>query len=179
MTQAVFASPTEKNVRVLVAENKKTLHVTVQGAYQIRLLPSLQVVKMGEHLVSAVLIPVPNGVKLGLDTWVCQGIIIEPARDRDLYLDRSRFRGFVRILKDKNNFLYAINYVDLESYLYGVLHHEVASWWPMEALKAQAITARTYALYQAGVSRNAEFELKSGTGSQVYGGSTTERYRSK
>jgi len=47
------------------------------------------------------------------------------------------------------------------------------------ALKAQAIAARTYALYEAAANRGADYDLKSGTGSQVYGGSTTERYRTK
>ncbi len=174
-----FSSPLTPKVRVLVAENKKTMSVTVSGAYQIRLLPSLQVAKKGEGLKAVPLIFAPGGVKLGGEGWVCQGVAIEPAEDRDLYLDHSRFRGSVRVLKDKSGFFYAINTVDIESYLYGVLHHEVASWWPMEALKAQAIASRTYALYQAAMSRAGEYDLKSGTGSQVYGGSTTERYRTK
>ena len=83
------------------------------------------------------------------------------------------------VLKDKNAVLYAINRLNIEDYLYGVVHHEVAPWWPMEALKAQAIAARTYALYQMEVSKPIEFDLKSSTSSQVYGGSTTEKFRTK
>jgi SpoIID/LytB domain protein len=42
----------------------------------------------------------------------------------------------------------------------------------MEGLKAQAVAARTYALYQVSVSRAQEFDVKNTTSSQVYGGTT-------
>src|SRR5262245_7933900 len=74
-------------VRVLVAENKKVLKITVRGAYQVRVWPSLQIAKRGEGLIGVPLVAVPNGMKLGNEGWACQGLIIEPAEERDLYLD--------------------------------------------------------------------------------------------
>ncbi len=176
------ANPSQKNfppIRVLVAENRTYLGITVKGAYVIRLLPSLQLVKEGKNIQGTRLIPTVNGFRLGAEEWACRGILIQPVRDRDLYLDDSRFRGTISIWKAKNRLMFAINKLDIEKYLYGVLHHEVAPWWPMEALKAQAVAARTYATYQAQVSKANEYDVKSSTSSQVYGGSTTERYRSK
>ena len=183
-TPAVFATtPQEKKptpvVRVLIAENQKSLRLTIKGAYTIRSLPFLQVLKKGQRLVDAPLAAMPQGVKLGNQVWAGKGIRIEPVDERDLYLNKSRFRGIVDILRNPNGTLYAINHIGVEDYLYGVLHHEVAPWWPMEALRAQAIAARTYALYQARMSRPLEFDLKSSTSSQVYGGSTSERFRTK
>jgi stage II sporulation protein D len=105
--------------------------------------------------------------------------VVEPNQDRDLYLDDRRFRGIVTVYKQPNGLMYAVNRLDIEGYLYGVLHHEVAPWWPMEALKAQAVAARTYATYQVSVSKSGPYDLKSSTSSQVYGGSTAERYRTK
>ena len=178
-TQA-WASP-KKNfpIRVLVAEERTYVDLTVKEDYTIRLLPSLQVAKKGRLLAGARLTATPTGFRLGKQEWACRGILVEPAKDRDLYLDDSRFRGTLAIWKAKNGLLFAINKLDIEKYLYGVLHHEVAPWWPMEALKAQAVAARTYAYYQAQVSKGNDYDVKSSTSSQVYGGSTTERYRTK
>ncbi len=175
-----LAQPTpSSSVRILIVENQKTVSLTLKGAYVIRLLPSLQVVKRGDLLKGAPVVVTPQGLKVGQEEWRARGIRIEQMAERDLFLNKSRFRGSVDIWKNSTGLLYAINALGLEEYLYGVLPHEVAPWWPMEALKAQAIAARTYALYQVQVSKKAEFDLKSNTSSQVYGGSTTERYRTK
>ena len=173
-----FAASPPK-VRVLIAGNEQSFQLTVKGAYTIKALPSLQVLKKGQHLAGAPLVMTSAGLKLGNEDLPARGIRIEPAAERDLFLNKSRFRGFIDIHKNINGTLYAINHLGVEGYLYGVLHHEVAPWWPMDALRAQAVAARTYALYQVQVSKNQEFDLKSSTSSQVYGGSTTERFRTK
>jgi stage II sporulation protein D len=49
----------------------------------------------------------------------------------------------------------------------------------MEALKAQAIAARTYAFNQMQESKASAYDVKNTTSSQVYGGSMSERYRTK
>lgn len=68
--------------------------------------------------------------------------------------------------------LQAVNVVGLEAYLYGVVPAEVPSGWPAEALKAQAVAARSYAL----ATRNASagFDLYADTRSQLYGGIDAE-----
>jgi stage II sporulation protein D len=165
-------------VRVLVAENRKELTVSVKGRYTIRVLPSRKVARQAQKMTSERLIATPRGFKLGAQEWAAEGLLIEPASDRDLYLGQTRFRGQISVFKAPGG-LYAVNRLDIERYLYGVLHHEVAPWWPMEALKAQAIAARTYAVYQVQQSKAAPYDLKSSTASQVYGGSTTERYRTR
>ena len=58
--------------------------------------------------------------------------------------DKNRYRGTLSIVKAKSGFT-VVNEVDLESYLRGILKIEMNPEWPSEALKAQAILARTYA----------------------------------
>ncbi|MBI2094641.1 MAG: SpoIID/LytB domain-containing protein [Candidatus Omnitrophica bacterium] len=166
-------------IRVLVEENQRLMRLEIKGPYRVELLPTREVVQKGEGLDSTPVSPSPRGIRFGKEAWACGGIRIEPARDRTLVLDRTLFRGSLQILKNKNGSLDAVNRLDVEGYLYGVLQHEVAYWWPMEALMAQAVAARTYALYQSQVSRQAEFDVKSSTHSQVYGGSTLERVRTR
>ncbi|MBE3596820.1 MAG: SpoIID/LytB domain-containing protein [Hydrogenibacillus sp.] len=55
------------------------------------------------------------------------------------------YRGAIA-LSAQNGRLAAINVVPLEHYLYGVVGAEMSAGWPLEALKAQAVLARTYAL---------------------------------
>ena len=166
-------------VRVLVNDNNTKLNLLVQGPFVIKLFPSGQVVKKSAAPAKLLILPSPAGIRIGKEEWTSRGISIEPLKDRTLFLESTRFRGSLQILKDPKGLLDAVNTLDVEGYLYGVLHHEVAHWWPMEALKAQAVAARTYALYQVAVSKAQDFDLKSGTSSQMYGGSTVERFRTK
>jgi stage II sporulation protein D len=71
--------------------------------------------------------------------------------------------------------LSVVNHVGVEEYLYGVVPDEMPPSWAPEALKAQAVAARTYAL----VSRRTggSFDLFSDTRSQVYGGVRSEDAR--
>jgi len=59
--------------------------------------------------------------------------------------DTGPFRGVIRVVRSGGS-LMMIDQVPLESYLRGVVPHEVSPSWPAEALKAQAAAARAYAL---------------------------------
>ena len=88
-----------------------------------------------------------------------------------------QYRELVTIYKDGERLL-AVNAIDLEDYLVGLINHEISSQWPEEAVKAQAVVARTYALFQANNSRDPRYDLESTVDDQVYGGSQTEDYAS-
>src|SRR4030095_4945119 len=55
------------------------------------------------------------------------------------------YRGRMVLTRDARALL-AVNTVGLEQYLYGVVPAEMPASWPGEALKAQAVVARSYAL---------------------------------
>lgn len=90
--------------------------------------------------------------------------------------DRS-YRGFITFnrLEDK---LFVINYINLEKYLYGVVPREMSGSWPMEALKAQAVAARNYALKHLSRHWNEGYDLCDSTHCQVYAGYNWENIRS-
>jgi stage II sporulation protein D len=67
--------------------------------------------------------------------------------------------------------LSVVNSVALESYVRGVVSNEMPHDWPLEAVKAQAVAARSYALSHR---HGAEFDLFADTRDQVYGGIATE-----
>ncbi|MEX2210310.1 MAG: SpoIID/LytB domain-containing protein [Gaiellaceae bacterium] len=89
------------------------------------------------------------------------------AQGDPLLLNGAAYRGTVQ-LTVQNNRLRVINTLPLEQYLLGVVPREVPSDWPVEALKAQAVAARSYAV--ATRKTNADFDVYADTRSQVYGG---------
>lgn len=63
-----------------------------------------------------------------------------------------------------------VNHVPLETYLPGVIERELYANWPEETFKAQAVAARSYALWEMTIASGRHFDLESTTASQVYGG---------
>jgi stage II sporulation protein D len=87
----------------------------------------------------------------------------------------GEYRGVVEVVHDGGG-LTAINELDIDSYVRGVVAGEMPSSWPLEALKAQAVTARSYAL--ATRKTTGLFDQYPDTRSQVYRGVTGESVRS-
>ncbi len=77
--------------------------------------------------------------------------------------------GFVHLVRKGKGFL-VINRVDIEEYVKGVVPAEVSSTWHPEMLKAQAVAARTYALYQQMLSATREYDVVATVQDQVYRG---------
>ncbi|HEY9900402.1 MAG TPA: SpoIID/LytB domain-containing protein [Pantanalinema sp.] len=71
--------------------------------------------------------------------------------------------------------LAVVNELGLEAYLYGVVPAEVIPSWHPEALKAQAVAARTYAVAHMGQFNALGYDLKATVVSQAYGGAKLER----
>ena len=86
-------------------------------------------------------------------------------------LQERVYRGRLQ-LTSRDGGLRAINHVPLETYLASVVGSEMPASWPLDALSAQAVAARTYALAQR--RPDAPFDLKATVASQVYGGVATE-----
>lgn len=87
----------------------------------------------------------------------------------------KEYRGKLEIVHNSNlNTLVPINIISLEGYLQGVISSEMPTGFPLEALKAQAILARTYALYHAHKHKSYGYDLCDSQNCQVYGGVQAE-----
>ena len=87
-------------------------------------------------------------------------------------LDNSKY-GYHSYLGDmefkiNSGYILVINHVYLDYYLYGVVPYEMSDSWPIEALKAQAVTARNYAVQCIGGDDN--YDVVDTSGNQVYKG---------
>ena len=90
--------------------------------------------------------------------------------------DRS-YRGSFQVFPSEEGFQ-LINHVNLEEYLYSVLPSEIPASWPMEAVKAQAIAARSYSLAMMARSKDKPFDVYGTTRSASYKGVESEHPRS-
>ena len=83
------------------------------------------------------------------------------------------YRGALKITNTKNGLLMT-NIIPLEEYLYGMVAGEMSPQWELEALKAQVVAARTYAMYRLKHPRHPLYDLEKGTNDQVYPGAGSE-----
>ncbi|MBI6546361.1 MAG: SpoIID/LytB domain-containing protein [Cyanobacteria bacterium NC_groundwater_1444_Ag_S-0.65um_54_12] len=90
-----------------------------------------------------------------------------------IFVAKRWYRGSLELLATAGG-ITAINEVPLEEYLLGVVPVEMPPSWPSEALKAQAVAARTYAMAHLGDFKASGYDLKPTVKSQVYGGLTAE-----
>lgn len=95
----------------------------------------------------------------------------------NLSIAGKSYRGAVSFKRNSSSDMTVINILPLEEYLYGVIPNEMPPAWPQEALKAQAVAARTYAVYNIinnGKFASLGFDVGCSTDSQVYKGKSTE-----
>jgi stage II sporulation protein D len=100
-----------------------------------------------------------------------------PGRE-PLTVGSTRVRGDV-VVRVFRNRLQLINVIPLEEYLTAVLGSEMPPSFPLEALKAQAVAARTYALFKKLEAYDQPFHLGSSVLHQVYGGTSRETPRTR
>ena len=129
--------------------------------------------KLGELNPMAALSAQSQGNKIVLDRLQSREIIVEPQNDGYVWIGDRWYRGKTHLILRGNN-ITAINKVDLEQYLYSVVGAEAVSTWPIEALKAQAVAARSYALYKRKSSVSSLYDVDTTVGTQVYKGLDTE-----
>jgi stage II sporulation protein D len=111
-----------------------------------------------------------TGGGVSLDQWKSAYLVVQP-KDPDgvVWIGDRWYRGRV-IVSPTGDGLTAVNWVDVEQYLYSVLGGEMNGNWHQEALKAQAVAARTYALHKQVSTRSDLYDVVDTTVSQVYRG---------
>ena len=164
-------SPQEKAakiVRVLLTDNQTSAEIKHSGRvyiYTQDLSKKYKVSAPGTLAVKSV----GNGRAQVGTLRADQPIILEPAKGTLFTWNNNTYAGKIFIIPATHTF-YMIEYVDLENYLYGVLPYEMSYSWPLEALKAQAVAARTYTLKTIENVKNKRFDLYSDVRSQMYKG---------
>ncbi len=165
------------NVRVAVGLDKPKVQLKIDGPYAITPVNSDKILEKGANLKNETVTPAVTGIKIGQKEFKAYGVRIIPQKDAAIFLDSTQLRGIVDIIRTQDMKLLLVNHIDIEKYLYGVLYHETPHYWPIETLKAQAVAARTFALYRKEIMKDKDYDVTSDIYSQVYGGKKSERRR--
>lgn len=181
---------TELLVRVLLARDEAAVQVAIDGPFDVSDGRGTQRNSFADALpASAVRADSApwRGPGLRVGGAITGGPMLEitPARDGTLRVcagdgPMRRYRGSLRLMLRDDGGVDVINVVDVESYLKGVLRGEMPGSFHREAFRAQAIAARTYALYHCeNAGRQRSWDVTATQSSQVYVGMEGERRGSK
>lgn len=88
--------------------------------------------------------------------------IFNQVEEKETHFEKNQI---VRVKREKKN---VIEKIPLENYVMGVLSGEMPTTFPMEALKAQAVAARTYVLRKIEYAKNQEYDVVDTVANQVY-----------
>ncbi len=100
-----------------------------------------------------------------------------PHEKGQVTFNQKSYRGSLHLVSTGNGFDVR-NTLPLEQYLYSVVPSEMPASWPLDALKSQAVAARTYALVDLKRSHRRGYDVAATTASQVYQGVKAEHPRS-
>lgn len=101
-------------------------------------------------------------------------LTIRPSGAGELALDGRRYRGSLE-LRHKGGGLIAVNIVPVDGYLRSVVPEEMPVDWPAEAIKAQSVAARSFALASRGRHAGEGYDLCTTTHCQLYTGTAAEK----
>jgi stage II sporulation protein D len=162
-------------MRVLVLDDRAEVLLVAKGSYRVySVLPDKLLT--GGYILHTLVSASDHGIMFGQRDLKFSRIRIIVPEGAHIFIDGRAFRGSVDIIRKDDSKLMVINRITLEEYLYGVLYNEISHRWTMESIKAQAIAARTFALYQARQNKLQDYDLTNDIYSQVYSGAASERW---
>ncbi len=167
----------EADIRVLVLESKGSVDLIVTGPYRLKVKELSGKVQTGggNTAVSIKASTIANGIKLGINSYEEAEIIpIGNTKLKLRYIDvhaqlvTKEFPGSFILSRAKSGELMVVTKLPMERYLIGVLPSEMPLSFPPEALKAQAVAARTYALYQLKARGKQPYDVYADVRSQMW-----------
>lgn len=145
-------------VRVLILDNVSEAQLALCGSYQIT--GSLtNIIDQGQGLQKSKITVSGYGITVGDKHYDNSELRVATLRDGEIELNNIRYRGDIRIVKQFDNKFIVIEEIDIENFVAGVLGCEMPQAWNEEALRAQAVTVRTYVMYKKKVKRDEPYHL--------------------
>jgi stage II sporulation protein D (peptidoglycan lytic transglycosylase) len=152
-------------IRVALVENTRT--VELRGV-------DIEVSELG---VCARCVPGPRRSALVRATLAGDGVEVDGVRaagfrlrsEKPIALNGREYTPPIDVIRTGDG-LAVVNELQLEDYLVGVLRAEIGEKWPLEALRAQAIVARTYAAYHRTIGGAKPYHIVASTANQQYAG---------
>jgi len=177
----VQASSTESMIRVGILSNEQKIVICADTEFKvinkdtgklIALFPIGKEVRISAQGKTFIL----NNQKVAAEKLS----IIKSTNNNKSFLkvNQKEYRGNfeIHITQGKTG-LTVVNNVPIEEYLYGVIAREMSPEWPLEAVKAQTVAARSYAIHSLKKHQRDDYDVCDTTDCQVYGGRESEHPR--
>ncbi len=168
-------STTDVLVRVAIVRDAREIDLEINGPFKLAEGKNSREFSSSTKLAFGTVRLLDKGFFINGDVYPYERLVISPVKDAEIKVNRHSFRGQVILIRTPDDHITVVNTVNIEDYIKGVLYHEVSHHWPIEAIKAQAVATRTYALYS--ISKMKDYDVTNDIYSQVYGGRGSERYR--
>ncbi len=162
------------DLRVGLASGRASLTITPAGGKATVQTGSSKTITLAANTAAA--IRWQDGAFLvGREKLRSEVLVIRPAaKAGELSLDGRRYRGALE-LRHKSGGLTAVNIVPVDDYLRSVVPEEMPVDWPAEAIKAQSVAARSFALASRGRHASEGYDLCTTTHCQLYTGTAAEK----
>jgi stage II sporulation protein D len=170
---AVTIAPVQAALEFRVAIEQDVGQVKVGSSTDAVLRDAAGQVLADIPAMNAVVAEAKDG-KVAVNQLQTNHLWIEPNSESGyVFIGDRWYRGRTLVVPTSGG-ITAVNYVDLEQYLYSVVGAEMPANWSLEALKAQAVAARSYALHHRQNGANSVFDVGDTTAWQVYAGLAKE-----
>lgn len=172
----VWANPIEPTVRVGILANQQ--HVLISADTSAVIVDEVTGelvahVAAGEKAMIAV---DGNAMRINSNKVAAvrlSVVVLKNSGEHFIKVNHRQYRGSIGVhMTYGKTGLTVVNTLPMEQYLYGVVAKEISPKWPLEAVKAQAVAARSYALYSLNKNKHQddEYDVCATTDCQVYGG---------
>ncbi len=175
----VIATNPSHAIKIGLLQNEPKALVSVSDEAQMIDVKTNKQVCVIRKLLMYEITPLGNDKMIVRSNWGqctvnANDVVIKPLDEKAcVYAKEKWYRGILRVL-NKDNTITVINDLCLENYLQGVVPAEMPPSWNIEALKAQTIAARTYAVANMGKHSKEGFDLLDTQMDQVYEGVQAE-----
>ena len=161
-----------RTVRVSLLQDVSEIAIQSPSPYRV-FDSSGRSLMAGKQIVATRVRAHAHGIQIGAQVFRDIPLTVQ-SQGEGIQIGGHFYRRSLIFWKTPAGKLGVINEIEIEDYLKGVLPREVHPNWSPEALKAQAVAARTFALFEAIYHRNELYVLSDDVSSQVYGGKTSE-----
>ncbi|MCX5776489.1 MAG: SpoIID/LytB domain-containing protein [Candidatus Firestonebacteria bacterium] len=156
----------KQNLKILLAKNMESVEFSINGPFKI---DSTAVFSVGPKSFRA---KIKNN-SIVIEDKVYGSRVNIASDNHRFHLSKSEFRGDLLLYVESGK-LNAVENFTMEEYLYGVVGREMSGSSPIEALKAQAVAARTFGYYEKSIRKTNEYDIDNLIQSQAYIGTESE-----
>ena len=168
LAEPAQGTPLELEIRVAVVREADTLQLSASGPWWLRAADGT-VLRQGTA---------SETTNLSASDALPPEVWLETSAGHAVRVNGQAYDGRMRVLRDPGGLL-AVNHLPLEAYVASVVGAEMPSSWNLEALKAQAVAARSYALAHMARPANRHWHLGNTTRWQAYRGLASSHGRTR